>query len=104
MRNLRKGAHTMANKTNHPKGVIYGGASRKGKPNKRTVESVKRVEWVLSILEKTLEDDIESVNPNERVKLWNDLQEYIRPKLARTEIDTGNSKVEINIDYKPPTH
>lgn len=94
----------MAKKRGPAKGVYVGGGSRKGVPNKRTVESVKRVEWVLSILEKTLEDDIEAVNPNERVKLWNDLQEYIRPKLARTEIDTGNSKVEINIDYKPPTH
>lgn len=86
-----------------PKGNKFAG-SRKGKPNQRTVESVKRVERVLSILEETLEDDIAAINPNERVKLWNDLQEYIRPKLARTEIDTGDSKVIIEVEYKPPTH
>lgn len=74
----------------------------KGAKNKRTIDAEKRVEFVLSILEETLQDDIEAMDPTERVKLWNGLQEYIRPKLARTELTGAGgqplspiSKVEI---------
>lgn len=58
----------------------------KGAKNKRTIDQEKRVEFVLSILEETLEDDIQLMDPTERVKLWNGLQEYIRPKLSRAEV------------------
>lgn len=69
-----------------PKGNNYAG-SRKGVKNKRTQESIERVEWVLGLLEPNLEEDIASITSNERVKLWNDLQEYVRPKLARTQVE-----------------
>jgi hypothetical protein len=59
----------------------------KGTPNKRTQESIERVEWVLSLLEPTLESDIAAITEIERVRLWNDLQEYVRPKLARTQVE-----------------
>ena len=68
------------------------GGKRKGTPNKRTVESAKRVEFVLNLLEGSLDEDIAALDPKDRVKLWNDLQEYIRPKLARTELTGKDGK------------
>lgn len=70
----------------------------KGAKNKRTIEAEKRIEFVLSLLEETLEDDIEMMEPTERVKLWNGLQEYIRPKLARTELTGAGGQPLIPID------
>lgn len=56
------------------------------KPNKRTKEAIERVEWVLGILEETLEQDIKKLSPQQKSLMWKDLQEYVRPKLARTEM------------------
>lgn len=67
------------------KGKKTGGRV-KNTPNKRTKESLERVEWVLRLLEPTLEEDIQAISSIERVRLWSDLQEYVRPKLARTEM------------------
>lgn len=68
------------------KGQKKVGGRQKGTPNKKTVESVKRVEYVLNLLETSIDADIKKLTPVQRVTLWNDLQEYIRPKLARTEV------------------
>ncbi len=70
-----------------PKGLPKTGGRSKGAKNKRTVEAVQRVEWVLSLIEQHIERDVKVIEPNERMRLWNDLQEYVRPKLARTDID-----------------
>lgn len=75
-----------------PKGNKFAG-NRKGVPNKRTIESVQRIEWVLGKLEETLEYDLTQISSLERVKLWDNLQEYIRPKLARTELTTNDNTV-----------
>ncbi len=65
-----------------------------GTLNKKTVEQKERVEWVLSLLEPTVESDIEQLDPKDRVLLWKDLQEYIRPKLARKEL-TGKDNTKL---------
>jgi len=83
------------------KGTPKTGGKTKGTPNKKTQEAVKRVEWVLSLLEPTLDADIESIKPSERVQLWNDLQEYIRPKLARTVVtQEGVQQIEVIVKRK----
>jgi hypothetical protein len=79
-----------------PKGLPKTGGRKKGSQNKKTLEAKERVEWVLALLEPELEKDIKKLQPNERVRLWNDLQEYVRPKLARTEL-TGKDGNEIII-------
>jgi hypothetical protein len=68
----------------------------KGAKGKKTVQAIQRVEWVLGILEKTLEKDINTLKGYQKVQLWNDLQEYVRPKLARKDLDASN-KDEITI-------
>lgn len=74
-----------------PKG--HKGYKPKGAKNRKTIEAIMRVERVLSILEETLEYDISQISAVERVKLWDNLQEYIRPKLARTELTTSDNTV-----------
>lgn len=83
-----------------PKGYKAGGRS-KGTPNKRTQEAIERVEWVLSLLEPTLEKDIKQLSPSERTRLWETLQEYVRPKLARTDMNLSTEPEGIQITFKP---
>ncbi len=77
------------------KGVKTGGRT-KGVINKITKSQKERIEKVLSILDKSLEKDLKLVGPIERVKLWSTLQEFVRPKLARTEL-TGELNVKQTI-------
>lgn len=72
------------------------GGKVKGQPNKRTKEVLKTIETVLGFLNETIKEDIEKLKPVERAKMWNDLQEYIRPKLARTEL-TGKDGNAVEI-------
>jgi hypothetical protein len=49
----------------------------------------ERIEWVLELLDETLEDSIRKLKPKDQVDLWMNLQEYIRPKLQRMNVDLG---------------
>ena len=69
----------------------------KGAKNKRTKEQLERVEWALSVLDDTLEKDIKAMSETERVKLWAVLQEFVRPKLSRTDT---NVKADIETTIK----
>lgn len=63
------------------------GGRPKGVQNKVTRETKQRIEWVLNLLDDTLEDDLLKLRAGERVRLWIDLQEYVRPKLQRVNLD-----------------
>jgi hypothetical protein len=63
------------------------GGRPKGAANKVTRENKERVEWVLELLDETLEDSIRKLKPKDQVDLWMNLQEYIRPKLQRMNLD-----------------
>ena len=65
------------------------GGRPKGSPNKITLEQKERIEWVLELLDETLEDSIRKLKPKDQVDLWMNLQEYIRPKLQRMNVDLG---------------
>jgi len=74
------------------KGTFLPG--NKGKPkgsvNKVTREIKERIEWVLEILDDHVAEDLKKMRPADRVRLWADLQEYIRPKLMRTNVEFGD--------------
>lgn len=74
----------------------HSGYKPKGKRNKKTQEFLSRFEKVLNLLDETICQDIAELEPIERAKMWNDLQEYIRPKLARTEL-TGQDGDAIQV-------
>ena len=63
------------------------GGRPKGATNKITREYKERVEWVLELLDETLEESIEKLKPKDKVDLWMNLQEFIRPKLQRMNVD-----------------
>lgn len=65
------------------------GGRPKGSRNKVTREYKERVEWVLGLLDEKLETDLKALKGAERVRLWLDLQEFIRPKLQRMNLDMG---------------
>lgn len=71
------------------------GGRPKGSPNKVTTEHKERVEWVLELLEETLEASILKLKPKEQVDLWMNLQEYIRPKLQRMNVDISPAEDKI---------
>lgn len=77
------------------KGKEKTGGKKAGTPNKRTVDSLKRIEYVLGLLDETIDEDLQAIEPKERARMWQDLQEYMRPKLARTEL-TGKDGTELN--------
>jgi hypothetical protein len=61
------------------------GGKKKGQPNHKTKEKKDRVEWVLGLLEETLEQDVKKLTPAERARYHATMLEYAVPKLARTE-------------------
>jgi hypothetical protein len=63
------------------------GGRPKGSPNRVSTEHKQRVEWVLELLEENLEQNILKLKPKDQVDLWMNLQEYIRPKLQRMNVD-----------------
>ena len=65
------------------------GGRPKGAVNKVTKEHKERIEWALEILEEDLEASFSELRAPEKVKLWLDLQEYVRPKLQRVNLDLG---------------
>jgi hypothetical protein len=65
----------------------HNGLRKAGTLNKLTVEAKQRIERVLELLDETLETDLMALSPKEKVQLWMELQEFIRPKLQRTQTD-----------------
>ena len=86
----------MESKTTKPQLFKPGQGGRpKGAANKVTVEQKKRVEWVLDLLDETLEEDVKALKAKDKVELWVTMQEYIRPKLQRMNLDVGAEDKEI---------
>jgi len=73
-------------------------STRKGVKDKFTKESIARISKVLTQLEKTLAADIKALDKTQRVKLWVELQEYVNPKLSRTDLTSGNKPIIINFN------
>ncbi|MBT3747491.1 MAG: hypothetical protein HOG34_00800 [Bacteroidetes bacterium] len=79
----------------------HSGLKRKGTLNKKTVEIKQRIEKVLELLDESLETDLMALSPKEKIQLWMDLQEFIRPKLQRTQTDLttkGNELTKITFE------
>ena len=78
----------MEPKTTKPQLFKPGQGGRpKGAANKITREKKERVEWDLELMDETLEDSIRKLKPKDQVDLWMNLQEFIRPKLQRMNLD-----------------
>ena len=73
----------------------HGGLKQKGTLNKKTREFREKIDMVLNILDDRIEQNIETLTPKEQVQMWMDLQEFIRPKLQRTQTDLTSKDKEI---------
>ena len=67
----------------------------KGAKNKVTSEQKERIEKVLAMLDETLDEDLLKMKSKERVDLWAALQEYIRPKLQRTQVEVESTEEQV---------
>ena len=71
----------------------------KGAKNKKTREALERIRYIMSRLDETLDQDIDDLKAEGRMKLRTDMTEYLIPKLQRTEIKgeitTGPKKIGI---------
>ena len=68
----------------------------KGAVNKTTAEEKQRIEWVLSLLDASLEENLSKLRPKEQIELWLNLQEFVRPKLQRMNLDLGPADDKIS--------
>ncbi len=67
----------------------------RGAKNKVTSEQKERIEKVLEMLDETLDEDLLKMKSKERVDLWAALQEYIRPKLQRTQVEVESTEEQV---------
>ena len=84
-------------KTRNNKGQFASGniGKPKGAKNKVTSEQRERIEKVLAMLDETLDEDLEKMKAKERVDLWAALQEYIQPKLQRTQVEVDANEEQV---------
>jgi hypothetical protein len=68
----------------------------KGSQNKTTSETKAFLTRISNKLGEKVEEDLDLMDPKDRVKIWLELQEYLIPKLSRTEI-TGEDGGMIEI-------
>ena len=80
----------MANKT----GIKFGGRS-KGTPNKTTAEIRNEFQLLISNNIEVLQQDIEPLEPKERIKTIIELSKFVLPTLKAIEV------TELTTDSKP---
>ena len=86
----------METKTNKPQLFKPGQGGRpKGVKNKITWEQKAWVEWVLEMAEDRVEESIAKLKPKELIDMCVTLQEFVRPKLQRVnmEVETESTKL-----------
>ena len=81
------------------------GGRPKGVKNKITREQKEWVEWVLELAEDRVEESIAKLKPKELIDMCVNLQEFVRPKLQRVNLDVGNEDktiTKITFEIVPP--
>ena len=83
-------------------GFLPGQGGRpKGATNKITREIKERAEWMLELCDERIVESIAKLRPKELVDLSVSLQEFVRPKLQRVNLDVGTEDKEIrSITFK----
>jgi hypothetical protein len=85
------------------KGNNHGKGRPKGSQNKTTVQIKDFLQSVSEHLEADLFDDLKELQPYDRVKVWLTIQEYLLPKLSRTDIsEEGDNKTTLTVNVVSP--
>ncbi|MEI6750079.1 MAG: hypothetical protein WCM93_13045 [Bacteroidota bacterium] len=80
----------MEAKTNKPQLFKPGEGGRpKGVKNKVSREQKAWVEWVMDLAEDRVEESIAKLKPKELIDMCLTLQEFVRPKLQRVNLEVG---------------
>ena len=77
----------------------------KGVKNKITREIKDQAEWMLDLCDERIVESIAKLRPKELVDLSVSLQEFIRPKLQRVNLDVGKEDkaiTKITFEIVPP--
>jgi hypothetical protein len=77
-------------------GNTLGKGRPKGAINKTTSETKAFLARISNKLGQRVDEDLDLMDPKDRVKIWLELQEYLIPKLSRTEL-TGEDGGMIEI-------
>ena len=72
-------------------------SSREGTPNKTTAELRERIKNVLEENFERLQEDINQLEPKDRVKVILDLAKFVIPTLKSTELKTEDNFTPIKI-------
>ena len=86
------------------KGNKLGVGRPQGSPNKTTTKTKEFIYHICAELETTIIEDIEVLQPIERVKIWLSLQEYLIPKLTRQQIESADNDINITISHPQPDY
>ena len=81
------------------------GGRPKGATNKITREIKERAEWMLELCDERIVESIAKLRPKELVDLSVSLQEFVRPKLQRVNLDVGSEDktiTKITFEIVPP--
>ena len=71
------------------------GGRPKGIKNKITRAQKEWVEWVMELAEDRIEESIAKLKPKELIDMCVSLQEFIRPKLQRVNLDVETEEKKI---------
>jgi hypothetical protein len=86
------------------KGNKHGTGRPKGSLNKTTAQIKDFLMSVSDALEVDLFEDLQVLQPLDRVKLWLSLQEYLLPKLSRQQIENSDNDISITIRQPTPDY
>jgi hypothetical protein len=75
-----------------------------GSPNKTTTRTKEFISNISAELETTILDDLQELQPLDRVKIWLSLQEYLIPKLTRQQIESADNDINITISHPQPDY
>lgn len=77
-----------------PKGHKKAGGRKKGVVNKRTKEVLDAVQKAIDLIQDSyMENDIKKLSESERLRFYTNLLEFVRPKLARTDVTTNGKDI-----------
>jgi hypothetical protein len=75
------------------------GGRKKGSKNKATTEIRERFKDLLEDNMDRLQEDLDDLEPKDRIKAYLDLAQYVVPKLKSTEITQDTDQPVITIDF-----
>ena len=81
------------------KGHKKVGGRQKGTVNKRTKEVLDSVQKAIDMIQDSyLESDIKKLSESERLRFYTNLLEFVRPKLARTDLTTNGKDINTSAE------